>query len=279
MSALTDIELSVGDVVVVIDPAAGGRARSWRVGAHELLFRRGADPVEHGMYPMAPWAGRLRGNAVVGPDGLQGLPTTYRAWALHGTVLDQKVEIRHLDRGPGHHEVVLATRSHPTWPWPMEVSLCWRVEPRRVITTITLTSTTDGMPYVVGWHPWFRRVLADSPARVDFHAEAMLERGADALPVGLVPVPDDGPFDDAFLVPDGAATISWPGALALEIHQTGSWFVLFDEHPDALCLEPQSGPPDGLDDRPWHAAARLTADRPWTHTTTWTIRDLQEGRG
>ena len=73
-------------------------------------------------------------------------------------------------------------------------------------------------------------------------------RGDDHLPTGeVVPYdPGDGPFDDAFRVPDGRATVSWPGALAIDIASDSDWYVVFDELPSFVCVEPQSGPPDGL---------------------------------
>ncbi len=59
------------------------------------------------------------------------------------------------------------------------------------------------------------------------------ERGEDHLPTGrLLPYdPQEGPFDDAFVVPTGRAGVRWPGAVALEIDSSGGWFVVFDELP------------------------------------------------
>jgi galactose mutarotase-like enzyme len=121
----------------------------------------------------------------------------------------------------------------------------------------------------------------------------MLRRGEDGLPKELLPgvrsarsTPieeepgvGDGPYDDAFWVPSGRARIQWPGRLAIDVATEGSWFVVFDERPEAICLEPQSGPPDGLVDHPWFSVERLSAGVPRTWRTTWTMCDLREDQG
>ncbi len=45
---------------VSVDLDAGGRIASWVVGDLELLVGREADPMRWGLFPMAPWAGRVR---------------------------------------------------------------------------------------------------------------------------------------------------------------------------------------------------------------------------
>lgn len=273
------ITLSVADTDLTLDPEHGGRAVSWRVRGHELLHHEGDDPVEHGMYPMAPWAGRIRGNRVDGPDGPHLLPETHAGWALHGTVLDRAVDVVRREDRPEHQEVVLETSHHPEWPWPLTVRVSWLLEPGRLTTDIELESPEDGAPYVVGWHPWFRREVAGVRGRWSLDAPRLLRRGDDALPVELTDEAGTGPFDDAFWVPSGRGAIQWPGWLAVDVATDGSWFVVYDQRPGGICLEPQSGPPDGLTDQPWHVAERLSADLPRSWRTTWTMRDLREGRG
>lgn len=273
------IDLSVAGVDLTLDPDHGGRAVSWRVDGHELLHRQGDDPVEYGMYPMAPWAGRLRGNEVEGPLGTHALPQTYGGWALHGTVLSRPLDVvRRVDE-PEWQEVVLETSHHPEWPWPLTVRVSWILEPGRLTTEIELESSEDGAPCVVGWHPWFRREVAGRVGQWGLDAPRLLERGDGALPLALRDDAGTGPFDDAFWVPSGRAIIQWPGWLAIDVASDGSWFVVYDERPEAICLEPQSGPPDGLTEHPWHMVERLSADLPRSWRTMWTMRDLREGQG
>ncbi len=273
------ITLVVMDVEVTVDPSLGGRAVSWRVAGEELLHRQGDDPIEFGMYPMAPWAGRIRGNEVIGPDGPRELPATYGPWALHGTVLDQALTVVERVEDPERQAVVMETTHHASWPWPLTARVSWTLEARVLTTEIALVSPVDGSPVVTGWHPWFRRKVSGSRGEWSLEAPRLLRRGDDALPLELMAGVGTGPFDDAFWVPSGRASIHWPGQLGIDVVTEGAWYVVYDERPEAICLEPQSGPPDGLDDHPWHTAERLAAGEPRSWRTTWTMRGLREGRG
>ena len=275
--------LVVGDVELVVDLDDGARAIAWTVGDLSLLAHPGDDPVEHGMYPMAPWAGRLRGNAVEWAGRRHALPSTYGPWALHGTAMYQRAEILRAASDDGSALVVARVTDHPGWPWPMAIDVGWELRARTLTATLAVHALAEPFPVVVGWHPWFRRRLdRGEPMRWSLEATGRLERGGDHLPTGrmLAPDPTQGPFDDAFLVPDGRASAVWPGALALDVGSDGEWYVVYDERPDCVCLEPQSGPPDGLRQRDAsddgsHAVRVAAPGRPHTLTTTWTMHPLR----
>jgi aldose 1-epimerase len=274
------VELSVGDVTVVVDPDRGARARSWTVGGHELLARRGDDPVENGMYPMAPWAGRVRGNRVEWHGDVHALPATYGPWALHGTVPRQAGAVVSHETGPDSALVVVRFDGLPDWPWPARVDISWHLRPRELTTVIGVHALAEPFPVTVGWHPWFRRRLeVGAPLEWSLAATSRLERGEDHLPTGrLLPHdPTAGPFDDAFLVPDGRALVRWPGALSLDVSGDGEWYVVFDELAEAACVEPQSGPPDGLREGYGRAVGVAAPDRPHVLRTRWTMRDDPPG--
>ncbi|GDY64584.1 hypothetical protein SAV14893_039770 [Streptomyces avermitilis] len=72
-------------------------------------------------------------------------------------------------------------------------------------------------------------------------------------------------------MPDGVhVTLSWPGQLELTVASREEWVVVYDEQPEAVCVEPQTGPPDGLNTRP----RLVTPIEPLEATTTWTWRTL-----
>lgn len=273
----SQVRLEAGDAVITVDLSAGARAVSWTVDGNELLAHHADDPVEHGMYPMAPWAGRLRDNTVAWAGVSHDLPVTYSPWALHGTALAQSAVVREHESGPDHARLVARIDTHPGWPWPMAVDIEWSLAPRVLTTVITVHALTEPFPVVTGWHPWFQRVIGDASAEWSVRADAMLERGDDHLPTGRMVQVDlsEGPFDDAFRVPDGQAVISWPGVVAIDIASDHQWFVVFDELPDALCVEPQSGPPDGLRVGPAGAPLVAAPGRPHVLRTTWSMRDLR----
>lgn len=270
--------LSFGDARLVVDLDHGARATEWTVGDLSLLAHHGPDPVDHGMYAMAPWAGRLRGNEVEWGGEHHALPVTYEPWALHGTALRQAATVASAGADGESAWLVARIDEHPGWPWPMTVDLGWELRADRLTTTITVRALDEPFPVVVGWHPWFRRRLArGEPLQWSLDATGRLERGADHLPTGRVVTEGvlDGTFDDAFLVPDGRAAAVWPGALELEVASDAGWYVVYDQLPDCVCLEPQSGPPDGLRAGYGREATVASPGAPHTLTTTWTFRPIR----
>ncbi len=239
------VRLTAGDAAVEVDPTAGGRLTSWRVGDLELLGARGALPEEYGCYPMAPWPGRLRGNRVSFDGRVRALRVNYQGWAMHGTVLSRRLQVVEstADR------LLLQGDLGPEWPWAGEIRLVWHLRPDSFHSQLTVSADSDSFPAELGWHPWFRRRLSrGEDLRWHLNARAVLENDAEGLPTGrrLDPTSLEGPFDHAFDVPDGRTEIIWPGALHLSAECDAQWVVVFDELEDVVCLEPQTAPPDGL---------------------------------
>lgn len=233
------------------DPAHGGRAASWVVetahGPVELLARHSDAAIDWGMYAMAPWAGRIRGNAV--PTAAPGapMPANHGGFAIHGTSLWREADVA--AHGPAS---IAFAQDLGWWPHAGTVRTTWALgteDGTAVLdTSIVVTSDETRFPATVGWHPWFRRRIAGATAHYDLPAREMLVRGEDALPTGERRAFADRPgtFDDAFDVPSMRASIAWADAVRIDITSSEPWFVVFDELPDGLCIEPQSGPPDGL---------------------------------
>lgn len=122
--------------------------------------------------------------------------------------------------------------------------------------------------------PWFNRSLGGTDAqdvRLDFTAAWQEERGDDHLPTGKRVDPRPGPWDDCFGMPDGVdVTLTWPGQLELKVTSREEWVVVYDEQFEAVCVEPQTGPPNGLNTHP----RLVTPLEPLEATTTWTWRRL-----
>ena len=262
------MRLVAGDASIEVDPDVGGRLVSWRVGDLELLGARSGVPEEYGCYPMAPWPGRLRGNEVQVGRERHEMEPTYAGWAMHGTVLARAWEVEVL--GPSSVQMSIDLGS--TWPWAGRTHLTWSLHGQSLTSQLTVTSAAVPFPAEVGWHPWFlRRLERGDDVAWSAAAVAMLERGDDHLPTGrrFAPTDVDGPYDDAFDVPDGRVELRWPGALSLSCQSSARWVVVFDELPDFVCVEPQTGPPDGL-----REAELVRPGRPKTASTTWTWTSL-----
>lgn len=72
-------------------------------------------------------------------------------------------------------------------------------------------------------------------------------------------------------MPDGVdATLTWPGRLELKVTSNAEWVVVYDEQAEAVCVEPQTGPPNGLNTAP----RLVTPIDPLEIRTTWAWRRL-----
>jgi aldose 1-epimerase len=137
------------------------------------------------------------------------------------------------------------------WPFGGRVTQRFELGEHGLLVTLTLEASRP-MPAMLGWHPWFRRVLVpgDPPARLELAADAMLVRDAEGVPTGERVPPTPGPWDDAFTGVREDPVLEWPGRLRLAISSSCTWWVVFSTPEHAICVEPQSGPPDAFNGSP-----------------------------
>lgn len=245
------IALRAENVEAVLDPAAGGRIASIRVDGLELLVTEGPGPVAWGCYPMVPWAGRVRDGVLRWRGEEHRLPTdVLPPHAIHGTLLETAWQV--VDAGPD--AATLAADLAAPWPFGGRAIHRVALSPDSLRAELEVQGGDRPMPAIVGWHPWFPRVLRDGtgaavgePVVVDLDAGAMLHRGADGIPDGAMvrPIPP-GPWDDCFVDLAAAPGVHWPGALEVRIASDAPWWVVYTENPTGVCVEPQTGPPNGL---------------------------------
>lgn len=254
-----ELHLSVGDARLTVD-AGTGRVAGFRVGEADVL-RTGA---HFGCFPMAPWCGRMREGVLEFAGRTYQLPRNAEPHAIHGTVRDHPWEVvRHSDT-----ELVLAQELRDPWPFRGRVTQSFELGADSAAFRMTVESAAESFPAQAGWHPWFLRRLSPDGKDIEigFTPAWQEERGADYLPDGnrIAPVP--GPWDDCFGMPDGVhVTLAWPGALELTVASPLRWVVLYDLPPETVCVEPQSGPPNGLNSDPLIVApgAPLEAEMSW----------------
>jgi aldose 1-epimerase len=242
------LTLAAGSTTVRVDRGHGARLASLLVHGHELLVQpvpgQPRDPLLWGCYPMAPFAGRLRGgrfrwggatHEVEGPR--------HSGHAMHGTVYDERWLIEQAESDYLRLRRPLA----PGWPFPgwavQEVAL----HPTHLDLRLEVHAGELPFPATAGWHPWFRRRLEVGGAlEVELDVGRWYPKGTDGLPTGeLAPVPPPQPWDDCFTAVRWPARLTWPGALEVELVATSDHVVRYDQQPHAVCIEPQTGPPDG----------------------------------
>jgi len=233
------MELVCGATRAVFDPTCGGRLASLRFEGAEVLVTEGSSDTEWGGYPMAPWAGRVREGRFCWAGQDRQLPQNLPPHALHGTVFGAPWTVS----GEGQMWCPLG----PEWPWAGEVRSVVSVESDRLCWQLEVHAEAEPFPAVLGWHPWFRRRLADgATATLDFQPASMLERDAAGIPTGRRVSPTQGPWDDCFPEIHASPKLTWSNGLAVEVSSSCSHWVVYDEPEHAVCIEPQSGPPDAF---------------------------------
>jgi aldose 1-epimerase len=212
---------------------------------------------------MAPWAGRIRHGTFAFDGATHRLPIRLPPHAIHGTVLDRRWQVV----GEG----VVAADLGPEWPFAgiaiqqfelSEGALTCRLEVR----------ADEPMPASLGWHPWFVRRPAGVPAELELEldAGAMYERDEEGIATTHRVVPPAGPWDDCFTDLRRPPVLCWPGFLELIVESDCPDWVVYTAPEDALCVEPQTAPPDALNRQP----AIVRPGRPVTAEMTWRWRSL-----
>jgi aldose 1-epimerase len=260
-----EITLAAGDAEVVLAPANGGRVAGLRVGGAELL-RQGE---RFGSFPMVPWCGRIREGRFRDGGTVRQMPLNAPPHAIHGTTREDAWRVA----SHSGTEAVLTYDLVEPWPYPGRVTQMVTLTPDALTLTMSVEAYDSSFPAQIGWHPWFNRSLDGDgeDVTVDFTAAWQEERGADHLPTGNRVDPRPGPWDDCFGMPGGVdVTLTWPRRLELKVASREEWVVVYDEQAEAVCVEPQTGPPNGLNTHP----RLVTPIDPLEATTTWTWRRL-----
>ena len=202
----------------------------------------GHPPTLHGCFAMAPFAGRLGEGLLPWRGELHRLPLHADPHAIHGTAVDAawRVAEATADRAVLEHDLAAP------WPFAGTVRQELALSDDRLEARLSLHAQ-DEQPVTLGYHPWFaRRLPRGGPVEVRFEPVQQYLRGDDGLPTGELVPPLAGPHDDCCLGVRSAPRLTWPGALALELDSPVEHWVLFDERDEAVCLEPQTGPPDAV---------------------------------
>lgn len=261
------VTLRNGRAAVTVDPLRGARLRSLTLDGRELLSD-GSGPRDDeqmddpafgwGCFLMGPWAGRVRDARATWQGRTLALPEHDDGHAIHGLVHSLPWE-----------------RIEPS-AWQVDVPADGWFAPLRLVHRVTLApdhlhlrlevAALDGpAPATVGWHPWFRREIDGTALELSLPPAEMLARDPDgiATPEG-VPVPAP-PWDDAFVDLQEPVRLTWPGFATLDIETDAPVTVVFTERATVACVEPQTGPPDEVNQRP----RVVRPGEPLRVATTW----------
>lgn len=247
------IELTSGRATVRVDPNCGGRISQLVVDGVDLVVtgdRQHDDPLDWGLYPMVPFAGRLRDGVLEWDGSTYDFPRLRPPHALHGTVHDASWFVDH----EGTTSCTLSTPLANPWPFPGRVTHELDLHPDRLELRLTLLADVD-MPVQIGWHPWFRK-----PDSIDFSPGAVHRRDPDGI-AEFRSEPCErlswGDLDDCFSDVDENLMITI-GGREVRLRSSCRHWVVYDRPAHATCVEPQSGPPNSLNVDPTIVTAGST---------------------
>lgn len=242
----TVIELQVGPARCSLSPEHGGRVASLAVHGVQLLVApadaaHNADPMAWGCYPMAPWAGRIR-NGVFTFDGVtHQLPINLAPHAIHGTVFTREWRSDSIDG----NAVELSCELGPRWPLGGSAKQRIELHDDHLNCQLSVTAGDHDMPAQVGWHPWFVK-----PQSAQLLFGDMYVRDANGIPTGELATPSPQPWDDCFTNPLAPIELRYKttdnDSLVISVDSDCDHWVIYDQPAHATCVEPQSGPPNGL---------------------------------
>lgn len=234
---------------VAIDAEAGARLSSFIVKDTQILMTHSEDTYGWGMYPMVPYAGRVRDATFSFNGNAYLLPAVTNGHALHGTVMHETWNRVDADSTSAVFETSLGIN----WPFRGECQHKIELLSDRLRCELSITAGED-MPVQLGWHPWFRQGIAHT----DFNA--MLQRDSDGITTAERVAPATQNIDDCFLEPN-----AWPravvGDITLEVASDCPFWVRYDAPSGDVCIEPQSGPPNGINAAPLILSAGKTFSR------------------
>ena len=250
--------LEAGRAAVALAPEQGGRIASFTIDGVELLVTDGPRAFDWGLYPMVPFAGRIPNGRFSFNGREHRVHRNLPPHAIHGTLLDRAWTLE------DEHTMVAELTS--PWPFRGRVRHVVDLQPDALHCRLEVDAA-EPMPVTVGWHPWWRR-----PVDLQFTAEAMYERDGRGITTDRLGPPPPGPWDDCFTALAGPPVLRWPNGIEIVCESSCAHWVVYTEPAHAICVEPQTGPPNAVN----LGLAEIAAPgRPVIAEATWRFRVLQ----
>jgi aldose 1-epimerase len=237
------LEQSTARSSIAVDPADGGRLVSLRIDGMEVLGASvpapGAPPqIFSGSFVMAPFVGRTAHGRFDFEGESYTLPTNFGAHAMHGFVFDRAW------RREGDELVI---DFDDRWPFGGQVRQRFELGENGLTVTATVSNDERRMPVIAGFHPWFAETLADGrSASYEFVPGTRYLCDESGIPISTVPGGGDRPWDDSFTDVASDPVVWWAGGPSLTLGRTGTHWIVCETMPNAFCVEPLSGPVNGL---------------------------------
>jgi aldose 1-epimerase len=254
---------------VEIDPVDGGRLTSLVIDGLDIIGSAAPTNGEaagffSGCFPMVPFAGITARGSFRFADTDWTLPLNAWPHAKHGLAFDRpwRVEASRL-----------VFDFDERWPFGGRAVQEYDLDSGAQTVTLTVSNEERSMPVVAGFHPWFRRTLTNGAAAV-FDVRPVQSYTCDdqGAPIGLVSGGCERPWDDSFLGMLAPPRITWGADLDVRIESDAEHWIVCETMPEAFCIEPLSGPVNGLASGEW---TLVEPGRPLIHSMT--IRWAEHG--
>ena len=248
-------DFAAGDLRLSLDPDAGAAITSFDLGAGTARVPvivaaapGGRDSGGSALFPMAPFANRVRNNRLVvaGRERLLG-PNTADPLCLHGWAWQRRWRVDRL--APERCVLSLDLREHG-----YDLALAYEIALSSAGLSLGLHARNRGpetVPVGLGFHPYFPR---HDDTRIHFAAGSIWQDGPGHLPLGRAAIPEAGDFSRGRALPrdwrndcysgwTGAALVEQPGlGYDLTLRATGADVLMVYADPglSRFALEPQS---------------------------------------
>lgn len=255
------IKLEKGDMLLELDPAAGGAVSALK--HRDLNVLRAApdrcgpafEPLQYAAFPMVPFVGRIHNGLFrTQEQSVQlhpNLPPEPHAIHGYGWKTAWLVEVQ-------TSEAVTLLHRHEAdaWPWDYEARQTFRVEGSYLLVDLSVTNLgATPMPAGLGWHPYFYRAEA-SIALPTTHVWHPDEVSGDNTPHEILcdadltiaaPV-EDLKLDTTFSVASPEIKLEWPThAVTLRSDPIFSHATIYiPPREDFFCAEPITHAPNSV---------------------------------
>lgn len=245
MKTDTAIVLEAQGVRAVVAPGRGAAIESLVVDGIELLG--GIPPLPglperfySGCFVMAPFTGLLADGAISGAPS--AIPANSSRGAEHGTVYDAEWTVESV----GDDALSLRTELGARWPYAGEAVLSIQLTPDALTMDLAVLATEE-MPVAIGLHPWFRRDLGSGPADLLIDPAGACAFDEHMMATSRsVPAPSR-PWDHVLTGVEQPPVIRWP-ELTLVLESPTTTWVVYEQAPEAFCVEPVTAPAGALAD-------------------------------
>lgn len=265
--------LTSNDLCVEVFKDDGARISSLKHLGVELLRQWNQDrkAFQYGSFPMIPWVGRLKGGDILYKNNKYHLYVNKSGNAMHGMAhFSDWMVVSYTNNS-------LILKNIVGEPWPFQTEVIQYISLNNNILTMKLqiNALNCDFPADAGWHPWFLKDpdnVGSEQLDIKFQADDMEEIGIDEVPTGKKLNIKEGPYDDCFNFYNGKASaqLIYPNKRKITLTSNGKALIIFNKQPDAACVNPMTGVPNGINTNP----NIVQKDKPLVLESKWVFEKL-----